>query len=165
MTESAEFEFQTLAAFKTARQLIDGGAALLLEGGPIRIVMDRVGAKRSAGQNSLKDIWYREIEKQGREMSTRDARRLCKLTIGVPILRGGKTKESIKFRAFWDGAIKHKLGYEAKLEAMDYVPVTSLMSEEQMRDYLTTMQETFAAKGIKLAGLERGQEQYPEAAA
>ena len=48
---------------------------------------------------------------------------------------------------------------------MDYVPVTSLMKEDQMRDYLTTMQETFAAKGIKLAGLERGQEQYPEAAA
>ena len=162
---SAEFEIDTLAALPKTLDVLRGVLTMLLANGPLRISVSPLSHKRAAGQNSLKDIWYREIEKQGREMSTRDARRLCKLTIGVPILRGGKTPECVKFRAFWDGAIKKRLTYEEKLEAMDYVPVTSLMKEDQMRDYLTTMQETFAAKGIKLAGLERGQEQYPEAAA
>lgn len=162
---SAEFEIDTLAALPKTLDVLRGVLTMLLANGPLRISVSPLSHKRSAGQNSLKDIWYREIEKQGREMSTRDARRLCKLTIGVPILRGGKSKECERFRVFWDSAIKHKLSYEEKLAMMDYVPVTSLMTEAQMRSYLTTMQETFAGKGIRLTGLERGQEQYPEAAA
>mgnify|MGYP000889190550 CR=1 len=161
----AIYEADTLEVYETMRPLIDAASRLQLRGGGIQILIRGKEGKRSLEQNALKDIWYREIEKQGREMSTRDARRLCKLTIGVPILRGGKSKECERFRVFWDSAIKHKLSYEEKLAMMDYVPVTSLMTEAQMRSYLTTMQETFAGKGIRLTGLERGQEQYPEAAA
>ena len=63
MSESAEFEFQTLAAYKTARQLIDGGAALLLEGGPIRIVMERYREKRSTSANALYWVWLDAMAK------------------------------------------------------------------------------------------------------
>ena len=63
MSESAEYEFQTLAAYKTARQLIDGGAALLLEGGPIRIVMERYSPQRSTEAGNLYWLWMGHMAK------------------------------------------------------------------------------------------------------
>ena len=118
---------------------------------------------RSLDQNALQHVWYSEIESQGREMSAGEARRYCKLTIGVPIMRGGDTPLCDKFRHGWDALIKPRLTYEEKLELMDWFAVTSLMNKDQMRRYLETMQRTFAGKGVSLTGIGKGQDQYPEA--
>ena len=63
----------------------------------------------------------------------------CKLRFGVPILRA----EDAEFRAFYDRAIKHALTYEQKVEAMRFLPVTSLMTPAQMKRYLDDMQASY----------------------
>jgi len=134
---------------------------LVLKTDPAKVVIEPLDNARSLEQNALSHVWYGEIAKQGKEFSTVEARRFCKLTIGVPIMRA----HSKEFRAAWDKLAKARFTYEEKLEVMDWWPVTSLMKEAQFTEYLTSMQQQFAGKGIHLTGLERGQEQYPEAAA
>jgi hypothetical protein len=134
---------------------------LVLKTDHAKVVIEPLDNARSLEQNALSHVWYGEIAKQGKEFSTVEARRFCKLTIGVPIMRA----HSKEFRAAWDKLAKARFTYEEKLEVMDWWPVTSLMKEAQFTEYLTTMQQQFAGKGIHLTGLERGQEQYPEAAA
>ena len=66
---------------------------------------------------------------------------MCKLHFGVPILRA----EDEHFREFYDGALK-RLTYEQKMAAMEYVPVTSIMSKAQLSRYLEDMRESFASQ-------------------
>lgn len=63
MSEQAEFEFQTLEAYQHARPLIDGGARLLLEGGPIRVVIERFKERRSNSANALYWAWMEAMAK------------------------------------------------------------------------------------------------------
>jgi len=164
MTAGAFYLFRTPDAVD---QLGPGMLAFLrgtvAERGPQFVKHGDYREARSLDQNSLQHVWYSEIETQGREMSAGEARRFCKLTIGVPIMRGGDTPLCDQFRKGWDGLIKSRLTYEEKLELMDWFAVTSLMNREQMRRYLDTVQRTFADKGVVLAGLEKGQDEYPEA--
>lgn len=126
---------------------------------PFRVEIHEAG--RSLEANAISHCWYAEIGKRDPEFDTVSARRFCKLHFGVPILRG----QSQKFRAAWDTMIKTRLTYPEKLELMDWWPVTSLMDRSQMREYLTAMQEHWHHRGVLLTGLDRGHEQYPEAAA
>ena len=135
-------------------------ASMIPDYGPQRLTYGPKPSKRSAQQNALQHVWYADIAKQGGEMSARDARRYCKLTIGVPIMRGDTDEDSVRFRTHWDRLIKKALTYEEKLELMDWFPVTSLMKPEQFSRYLDAVQEAFAGRGIVLTGLEadpRGQ--------
>ena len=69
----------------------------------------------------------------------------CKLHHGVPILRA----ESPEFREFYDTAMRG-LPYEQKREFMKFVPVTSLMTKEQLSKYLEAVQADYATRGIRL---------------
>ena len=130
--------------------------ALMAMDMPLRVQMRQ---DRSLDQNSLSHVWYAAIAKQGREYSVAEARRYCKLHIGVPIMRAADEG----FRDGWDTTVK-QLPYETKLKIMDWWPVTSLMGKDEMREYLTAMQVEFAGRGILLEGLPpTGTEQYPEA--
>lgn len=90
MSESADFQFDTLAAYKTARQLIDGGAALLLEGGPIRLVMERLTKKRTHSQNDMhcglcRDIAEALKERTGLDYDVEYMRAKTKRKFGVVV--------------------------------------------------------------------------------
>ena len=69
----------------------------------------------------------------------------CKLHHGIPILRA----EDAEFREFYDGALKG-LAYEHKLQAMKYLPVTSLMTKDQLSKYLEAVQRDYATRGVYL---------------
>jgi len=161
VNEGAVFDIAPTASISESLRPIGVALQMLLKSGPQRVEIRPLKQSRSLEQNALSHVWYGEIAKQGKEFSTVEARRFCKLTIGVPIMRA----HSKEFRAAWDKLAKARFTYEEKLEVMDWWPVTSLMKEAQFTEYLTTMQQQFAGKGIHLTGLERGQEQYPEAAA
>jgi hypothetical protein len=94
---------------------------------------------RSLPSNAISHIWYRIISK-ARGTTPEQVKCECKLRFGVPILRA----ESETFRNFYDKAIKHSFTYEEKLQAMRFLPVTSIMSKEQMHSYLNDMQKTLA---------------------
>jgi hypothetical protein len=110
----------------------------------VRMVL-RVGL-RSLDQNAVIHCWYEQMGRELREDSAQGWRRYCKLHHGVPILRA----EDTDFRAFYDTALKSTLTYEEKLRAMDFVPVTRLMSVAQLSAYMEALQDDFRTRGVTL---------------
>lgn len=106
----------------------------IVEGLPYEPKVFEVSVKRSLSQNAIAAVWYDQIDKQLNQLPG-SSRAFCKLTIGVPILRG----EDEDFREFYDKALI-RLQYEEKLQAMEYVPVTRIMTKEQMTRYLEAVQ-------------------------
>ena len=96
------------------------------------------GDLRSLDQNAISHVWYEQIARELPEDDKRGWRRFCKLHYGVPILRA----ENEDFRAFYDAGVK-RLVYEQKIAAMEFVPVTSIMTKAQLSRYLEDVQESF----------------------
>lgn len=103
------------------------------------------GRDRSAEQNRLSHKWYKEISEQTGE-DVEDVRARCKLEIGVPILR-----ENDAFRATYDRLIR-PLDYADKLALLrdTDMPVTRLMSVEQMTRYMDEVFRKHAEFGVAL---------------
>ena len=105
----------------------------------------RTGKNRSLDQNAISHVWYEQLGRELRQESANGWRRYCKLHHGVPILRA----EDADFRGFYDRALK-SLDYADKLVAMDYFPVTSLMTKPQLSQYLEAVQSDFIKQGVAL---------------
>ena len=119
--------------------------ALLAEWKPPYTLTLKKGVDRSLEQNRLAFKWYSEIADQLSDMSTAEYHAFCKLHYGVPILRA----EDDEWREVYDAAIK-PLPYEMKLKAIVIMPVTSHMTTKQMTQYLDTVREEFARRGVML---------------
>jgi hypothetical protein len=105
----------------------------------------KIGKARSLDQNALSFAWYEQLGRELRDDNVSGWRCYCKLYHAVPIMRA----EDEQFRAFYDTSIK-LLTYEQKMKAMEFVPVTSLMSKKQLSAYLEAVQADFMQKGVKL---------------
>jgi hypothetical protein len=125
-------------------QAIDAEAVKVLGGREAFTVAIPVQG-RSNNQNATWAMFYNIISKHRGDMTAPEVKRECKLRYGVPILRA----ENEAFRAFYDAGLK-MLKYEQKLEAMEFVPVTSIMSKSQGMVYTETLQREYAAQGIVL---------------
>lgn len=108
-------------------------------------LMVKAGKDRSISQNSISHCWYEQLARELRENDALGWKCYAKLHYGVPILRA----EDETFRQFYDTAIKG-LSYEQKIEAMKFVPVTSIMTKPQLSAYLEAMQESFAKQNVRL---------------
>jgi hypothetical protein len=111
----------------------------------------KTGKDRTLDQNAISHVWYGQLARELPEEDEKRWKATCKLWFGVPILRA----EDDDFREFYDRAIKESLSYEEKLEAMEFVPVTSRMNTAQLSKYLEAMQQHFAKRGVQL--------EFPEA--
>ena len=98
----------------------------------------KIGAARSLTSNALSHIWYNFADKMLSDKSG-DNRRYCKLHFGVPMLRA----EDPEFRAIYNQVIINH-DYETKLKIMDYLPITSTFTREQMSRYLDQVQMHYA---------------------
>jgi hypothetical protein len=105
----------------------------------------KTGKDRSLPQNAITHVWYAQIARELREDDVLGWKGYCKLHHGVPILRA----ENDEFRESYDGAIKG-LSYEQKLKVMRILPVTSLMTKEQLSKYVEAVQMDFAQRGVLL---------------
>lgn len=105
----------------------------------------KTGKSRSLDQNAISHAWYEQLARELREDDAKGWKRHCKLHYGVPILRA----EEEEFRAFYDTAVR-PLSYEKKMAAMDFVPVTSIMTKAQLSGYLEVMQSEFMVRGVML---------------
>ena len=103
------------------------------------------GKRRTLSQSALSHCWYDQIAKELGDQTEEEVKCECKLRFGVPILRA----DDPDFRDMYDSGIKG-LTYETKLKAMRFIPVTSLMSREQLSKYLEQLQREFAGRGISL---------------
>ena len=110
----------------------------------IRLTL-KTGKARSIPQNSISHEWYGQISRELREETPLAVKNFCKLHYGVPILRA----ENAEFRTQYDTVLK-PLSYDKKLLAMNFLPVTSLMTKDQLSQYLAAMQEAYAGRGVKL---------------
>lgn len=99
----------------------------------------KTGKARSIDQNSLSHTWYEQISREMREETPLGVKCFCKLHYGVPILRA----ENEEFRIQYDTVLK-PLSYDKKLLAMNFLPVTSLMTKSQLSQYLDAMQAAYA---------------------
>ena len=107
--------------------------------------------KRNDAQNSLNWVWCGDEanfhnKKEwhiGKEYIPDDIHLINKLTYGIPILC-----RDVDFMMFWQPY--RNLIREDKLRALKYIPVTSIMSIEQMTEYLSTMKIDKESKGIIL---------------
>ena len=101
----------------------------------------KTGKDRSLDQNAILHAWIGQIANELREQPAAKIKAECKLHYGVPILRA----EDEEFREFYDRAIKW-MTYEQKLDAMAFVPVTSIMSVKQLSQFLGDMQSAYVGR-------------------
>lgn len=119
----------------------------------------KVGSDRSLDYNALSHVWYEQVANELREDDAAGVKAFCKLHFGVPIMRA----EDADFREFYDTAMKKALTYEQKLKAMRFVPVTSLMTQEQFDRYARDVQDHYALK-VKLEFPKQGEPKRRKAA-
>ena len=93
--------------------------------------------KRTLSQNALKSVWYAQIAKNRADVTAKDVERECKYKYGLPILR----REPMHEYVFANSV--DKLDYDRKLKVMDCFSVTSIMSVEQLNEYMTMMQNDY----------------------
>lgn len=110
------------------------------------------GQPRSLDYNAQVHVWFQQIADELREDTPLGVKAECKLHFGVPILRA----EDADFRAFYDRALKHSFTHEEKLEVMKFVPVTSLMTQDQMKQFATAMQDHYRDRGVVLTYQTKG---------
>lgn len=102
--------------------------------------------RRSLTKNALSHVWYQQLDRTAfSDHEPGYSRRYCKAHYGIPIM-----SEDEDFRARYNALIRERFTYEEKLELMDWLPVTSLMNEDQMGRYLHTMQQVFSEGGYIL---------------
>lgn len=111
----------------------------------------RAGKARSLDQNAISHAWYEQMAREDRQYDALGHKCYCKLHHAVPIMRA----EEADFREAYDAAIKG-LSYEQKLLVMRLLPVTSLMTKDQLSRYLEAVQADYGSRGVLL--------QFPEAA-
>ncbi|WP_144938409.1 hypothetical protein [Pseudomonas alabamensis] len=115
------------------------------------VVSLRPGKDRTLDQNALWFAFYKRIAEMTQIGDAADARRYCKLHIGVQIL----LNEDEEFQRAWYRVMRH-LTYEEKLAAMggcklfgpDGMPVTSLFNRAQGVAYTDRILAEFTAKGV-----------------
>ena len=105
----------------------------------------RKGADRSLQANALMWQWAGEYAAQLGDRTAKEVQHQWKLVHGVPIL----LSENEGFRDFANRALK-PLTYAERLAAMEYVPVTSIMTVPQMRALMDAVQREAVENGIRL---------------
>lgn len=115
------------------------------------VVSLRPGKDRTLDQNALWFAFYKRIAEMTQIGDAADARRYCKLHIGVQIL----LIEDAEFQQAWYRVMRH-LPYEEKLAMMgdcklfgpDGFPVTSLFNRAQGIAYTDRIVAEFSGKGV-----------------
>ncbi|KQQ62955.1 hypothetical protein ASF66_00960 [Pseudomonas sp. Leaf129] len=115
------------------------------------VVSLRPGKDRTLDQNALWFAFYKRIAEMTQIGDAAEARRYCKLHIGVQIL----LNEDAEFQQAWYRVMRH-LSYEEKLAMMgdcklfgpDGFPVTSLFNRAQGIAYTDRIVAEFSGKGV-----------------
>jgi hypothetical protein len=115
------------------------------------VVSLRPGKDRTLDQNALWFAMYQRIAEMTNMGDVEDARRYCKLHVGVPIMR----KADAAFRDGWNRVFLN-LDYETKLELMgpcamfgpDGFPVTRLFNRAQGIAYTDQIVTEFAGRVV-----------------
>jgi len=106
---------------------------------PVLVTAKEYKEQRGLTANALSHVWYSYIAKETGEIEV-DIKSECKLDFGIPILRG----EDPEWNGFYRQTNIDRMTRERQLAMMKFVPVTSMMSAQQMCRYLNAMQQSYA---------------------
>jgi hypothetical protein len=118
-------------------------AVAMVSAGKLVDVSPREVTARTICQNAIFHSWMQQAEMSLPDDDAQGWKRYCKLHHGVPILRA----DDEDFRAFYDSALKGR-SYEEKLKAMEYVPVSSIMTRAQKSRFLHAVRDDFESRGV-----------------
>jgi len=110
----------------------------------IRVTLD--SEDRTLKQNKLAFLWHKVRSTFNGHTINYD-RRFCKLTYGVPLLLADSSHS--EFQEFYYNALLI-LPYEELIQAMEFVPVTRIMSTKLFAEYLDVTDKESANQGIIL---------------
>lgn len=99
----------------------------------------KIGKKRSIDQNWVMHGWFQQIANELREYTADHIKCQCKYHLGVPILRAEDEEFNRKCKLILD-----PLPYETRIEAMSLIQVTSIMSTDQLSEFMGLMQDNYA---------------------
>jgi len=99
------------------------------------------GKKRTLSQNSILHAWFLQVSREEGEYTPEDVKNLCKFHRGLPILRG----DDEDFNNLCERIID-PLPYEDRVLAMTYLPVTSIMTTNQLNEFLEAIQKNYAGR-------------------
>lgn len=112
------------------------------------------GKDRTLSQNALSHAWYSQVSAELGEYSPGRVKCICKLHVGLSILRGANTQVQFQgeLRDINDicASFIDPLPYENQVDAMEFFPVTSRMSTEQLSQYLEIIQHNYRRRGVNL---------------
>lgn len=109
------------------------------------VVEVKKATKRSNRQNRVWALWYTQISRELGEDTPQDVKCFCKLHYGIPLYQA----QDAEFHEYYANFIL-PLPYEAKLQLMLYLPVTSELNKEYGSIYTQTLQNEFAKRNILL---------------
>lgn len=115
---------------------------------PLEISAKKAG-KRSLDANAVIHVWYKQIAEQfGHSIPYTEG--YCKLTFGIPILleRGDKAAKMISYT--FDKLSFRLWPHEKKIDYMEIMPVTRLMTTAEHCNYREQMQRYYAEQGLFL---------------
>jgi len=124
------------------------------------VISIRPGKDRTLDQNGLWFAMYKRIAEMTEIGDEEDARKYCKLHMGVPVMR----RACDDFRRAYDASFL-MLPYETKLDLMgscalfgpDGFPVTRLFDRAQGIAYTDKIAQEFGAKGVVFDDLLSGE--------
>lgn len=140
--------------FLTSQQNIkaftDYANQCLSDGSPLTVALYQ--EERTPDQNALfHKVCRIAADQLGEQVD--NVKKLVKLQIGVPILRDTHKE----FREKYDAVIKGTLTYEQKLEAMEILPVTSLMTKKEFSQLIDDTLVFYSNQGIDFGELHGSQ--------
>jgi hypothetical protein len=115
---------------------------MAIECGDKAMEIRELESDRSTAQNRLAFKLYQHIDKHAHTTNTRE---VCKYHIGLPILIADNPDMHEKFKN-----VLEPLPYEARIKAMELVPVTSLMKIKQFTEYLEGIYRKYDPEGYRL---------------
>lgn len=103
--------------------------------------------KRTDEMNRTIHMWFGEIAKQSRHMTSEEVKADCNLTYGVPILRRDDNEWGSAF-----GYIFDTLNRPSQIKALRVlnIPVTRNMRVKQLKEYMDQMQRDYREAGFRL---------------
>lgn len=149
-------EWTIHGAISVQRAMQEAGQEVmrLIDSGPVEIIVQTHDEKssekrRSTRQNRLIYSLYQRIGKTLYGNDELHARRECKLRIGCRILYRDKKE----FAELFDRVIRN-LDHETRLNSMDLVSVSSIMSVKQVQEYTSRIISTYSEQGCYFLDLD-----------
>ena len=145
--------------FRTALNLVEDECYSIMTSGKVAYIFVSDDKKefenlRSIAQNRMVYALYKRIADSIYGGDVNHARRECKLSIGCKILYNS----SLAFARVYDNTLR-VMDRERRLQAMDLISVSSIMSTAQCTQYIKSIINTYSEQGVYLLDIE-GIEDY-----